>query len=97
MYQAQVSVRGIAPILQNRFTMETLQDLGTSAKKGTSKEDQALQWLKGMYVSPDGFLYQPANHLEASMVKAATEFIFKGKKTYKDHFRSWVYVQPDII
>src|SRR5262249_30754368 len=49
-----------------------------------------------LYCSPNGLLYQPANHFEGSMVRAAVKFPVKGKKgkSHKDNFKGYVNVSP---
>ncbi len=52
-----------------------------------------------MYVPRDDYVFQPAIHIEASMVKAAVNFKVSGGrgKTYKDRFRAHVFVTPEEV
>lgn len=52
-----------------------------------------------LYTLPDGRIYQPAEHILRSMVKAAVNFKIggRGRKTYKDIVLSSVFITPDAI
>lgn len=52
-----------------------------------------------MYVTPEGYLYQPATHVEGALQRAATTFKMKGKggKTWKETVKAYAYVQPEMI
>lgn len=101
-YSINASVKGIAPVIHHKFGTDILQSLMKSEKKLSSQEKYAKEWLTTMYVTADGYLFQPATHLEASMIKASTDFKVPGKggsirKSFKDYFKSWVRVEPDEI
>lgn len=83
----EVKIKGVAPLLQHRFVDES----GVKKKKMVydPKEDAE----KAAYKNEAGY-FEPNTHIKASMVKAATEFIYKGKKTYKDIIKSGVMVDP---
>jgi hypothetical protein len=97
MYKVNTAIQGVSPILQHKFGDATLDTLGENAKRRTAKADYSLEWMATMYVSSNGLLFQPAAHIEAAMVRAATNFIIKGRKTFKDAFKGFVYVTPDEI
>jgi hypothetical protein len=86
-------IKGSRPLLMNAFTGSG--DDGP-AKKGRiyNDEDEAR---KRLYLDPEGRVCQPATHLEASMVKSAGDFKFVGRKTYRDIFKSGIFVEPDLI
>lgn len=94
MKTIEVEITGIAPLLQNRFPME---EHGHNISKATKKvyvpEDEAKKCL---YIK-DGQIYQPAEHIFQSMVRAATDFKFSGKKTFKDVVTSCIAVEPEEI
>lgn len=98
MYQIDVSIRGVAPLLQHRFPLATLSTLMDGARRKTGSPDYSMEWLETMYIS-NGYLVQPATHIEGALVRAATGFRIKGSKnkTYKDLFRAYVLVEPDEI
>jgi hypothetical protein len=52
-----------------------------------------------MYATAEGYLYQPATHLEGALVKAAATFKIKGGrgKTWKDPMRAYCYAFPEQI
>jgi hypothetical protein len=86
-------IRGIRPLLMNAFT--------TNGEEGPSKKgrvyDDTEEAQKRLYLDSQGRICQPATHLEACMVKSASDFKFAGKKTYKDVFKSGVFVDPLMI
>lgn len=97
MYTIDASIRGTAGLLQHAFGAGQLGEIQKAAKVETVKRDYSLEWMDTMYRCPDGLLGQPASHIEGAMVKAATSFIRKSKKTYKDSIKAYLYVQPDMI
>lgn len=94
MKQIDVEITGIAPLLQNRFPVE---EHGHNISKATKKvyvpEDEAKKCL---YIR-DGKIYQPAEHIYQCMVRAATDFKFSGKKTFKDVITSGIIIEPEEI
>ncbi len=99
MYLADVSIRGLSPILQHRFAPATLEGLMQSGKKSIGKADYSMEWMETMYVNSGGLLFQPASHIEGAMVKAAARFKIPGgnRRTYKDVVRAYAYVKPDEV
>jgi len=90
-------IQGIRPLLQNRFPDETFEaESKVKTRVGSHKADDPQERL---YKLPDGRIYQPAEHILRSMVKAATNFTIggKGKKTYKDIIQSSVVITPEAI
>lgn len=98
MYTVDVEVTGIAPLLQNQFPVPTLEEMSSGGTKKTGATDYSEEWREKLYANGHG-VFQPAVHFEASMVKAAVAFRVKGqgRKTYKDLFKSSVFVTPDEI
>ena len=94
MKQIEVEITGIAPLLQNRFPTEAH---GTNISKATKKvyvpEDEAKKCL---YID-SGMVYQPAEHIFQSMIRAAVDFKFSGKKTFKDIITSSILIEPEKI
>jgi len=100
MYTINVKIKGISPLLQHRFPVPKLEDLGKGATKQTGASITDVdRWQEYLYMTKDGEIYQPASHIEGALVKAATSFKIqgKGRKTYKDLFRATVFVQPEQI
>lgn len=98
MQKIDVRIAGIAPLLQHRrpFPEEELENK-PEPRSGIPDWEQEAETSK--YQLDDGMLYQPADHLHASMVKAAVNFQIpgKGKKTFKDLTNAAVVVEPDAI
>ena len=99
MYKVEVQIRGTTPLLQHRFSLEQLSTLMQGATKRTGAPDYSLEWLGTMYVTQDGYLYQPAAQIEGALVAAGKLFKVKGQrsKTWKDAIRAYCYVVPDEI
>jgi hypothetical protein len=97
MEKISVKIQGISPLLQHRYRFA--DEIEESAKKRSGKKDYSLEWKSALYWDDLKGIVQPATHLEGAMIKAATSFIIpgRGKKTYKDLFRSAVFVSPDFI
>jgi len=89
----RVKIRGIAPLLQHRFPEP-------EKEKAERKKVGVVDWSKeveeALYRKPDGTIYEPSTHIEGAMIKAASSFQIpgRGKKTYKDLFKSAVIVEP---
>ncbi|MBN1121925.1 MAG: hypothetical protein JXJ17_12660 [Anaerolineae bacterium] len=99
MYTINVVVRGIVPLLQRRFAPETLDTMLRGSATKSIRVDYSSEWMTGMYIDDDGFLYEPATHLEGALVKAAASYRIKGQgyKTYRDVFRAQCQIAPDQI
>lgn len=94
MKTINVEITGIAPLLQNRFPMEDAgHNISKAKKKVYVPEDEAKKCL----YQKDGVIFQPAEHVYQSMVRAATDFKFSGKKTFKDVITSGIIVEPEEI
>lgn len=94
MKTIDVEITGIAPLLQNRFPIE---EQGQNKSKATKKVYNPEEEAKKCLYLRDGKVYQPAEHIYQSMVRAATDFKFSGKKTFKDVITSGVIVEPEEI
>lgn len=94
MKTIDVEITGIAPLLQNRFpTEEHGHNISKATKKIYVPEDEARKCL----YQRDGIIFQPAEHIYQSMIKASTDFKFSGKKTFKDVVTSSLVVEPEEI
>lgn len=96
MYEIHVRIEGISSILQNRFAPAELNNLMQGTTKKTGAIDYSNEWIQGMYINDNGYLYQPASHLEAALVQAAKAFKIKGRgnKTWSSVIRAYCYVKP---
>ncbi|MDM8520293.1 hypothetical protein QUF64_09615 [Anaerolineales bacterium HSG6] len=99
MYTIEVCITGTTPLLQHSFPEAQLNTMLEGSTKQTGSTDYSMEWLETMYRTVDGYLYQPASHVEGAMVKAAVSFKIKGKrgKTWKDAIRAYVYASPEQI
>ena len=99
MYNVNVKVKGVAPLLQHRFPMPELETMSKGGHKVTGAKDYTQEWRDYLYVNASGEVFQPAAHFEGAMVKSAVNFKITGRrgKTYKDLFRAAVFVTPDEI
>lgn len=96
-----VTIKGLVPLLQHRFSEEKLTKAKTTRTGDRTlteeaKKENASQYL---YTDKKGKLVQPSNHVEAAMIKVASEFRLAGagKKTYKDIVKAGVFVFPENI
>jgi hypothetical protein len=92
-----IEIEGIRPLLQNRFPEESFEaEAKTKRNVGTIKGDVPETKL---YKLPDGTIYEPAEHILGTLIKAATNFKVGGKrgKSYKDLIQSSVIITPDTI
>ena len=85
-----VQIVGTRPLLQNDSFEES-----TTVK--SSKVYDAQEEAKKRLILDGDVICQKASHLEGTMVKSAVDFKFKGKKTYKDLFKSAIFVNPRMI
>lgn len=95
MKQISVEIQGIAPLLQHRFaTEEHGQNTSRSKKK---VYDPKVEAEKCLYKNTKGEIYQPAEHIFQSMVRAAVDFKFEKRRTYKDIITSGIVIRPEEI
>lgn len=91
--EISVEVRGIAPLVQNKF----IEDKSETSRRKQKTYDDNEELEKRTYKNNKGELIQPAIHIKSSMVKSATAFKFEGKKTYKDIIRAGIIIDPSEI
>jgi len=99
MYQVNVKVQGTSVMLQHRFPIPTYEEMGSGGTKSTGAKDYREEWRQSLYVDDKNGVYQPANHFELAMVKAAVNFKVTGKrgKSYKDMVSANVVIDPEKI
>lgn len=99
MYKVNIAIEGTAPILHHKFGGDLLTELQAGSKRKTGSTDYSLEWMETMYAGADGYLFQPAAHIEGALVKAGSRFTIKGQKgrTYKDLTRAYAIVMPEEI
>jgi len=67
---------------------------GTGKTRSRKAFDKIKEAEEALYKTDKGVIHLPANHFEASMRAAATEFKYQGKKTYKEVFAREILVEP---
>lgn len=87
-----IKIKGLAPLLFNRFPDEDNADGKSGSKKRKPTKDEQVQ--ASMYFDENGKVYQPAEHFVGAMVKASTSFKLEGKKTYKDLVKGSLFIEP---
>ena len=95
MLKIDVTVRGTAPLLMNRFDDAAHPENESKKKQKVYKDKEEAE--ARLYLDNKENLVQPAIHFESAMIKAAAAFKFEGKKTYKDAFKGGIFVRPDLI
>lgn len=98
MQKYNVTIEGIAPLLQHKFGIEAQTESESQIKQQSGQRDYSGEWLATAYLD-DEQIIQPAEHIWRSMVKAAVNFKIKGRrgKTYKDMVMSCIVIEPDLI
>ena len=94
MVKIKVKVKGVSPLLMNKFTYDGGDEILKRGKKVYIPEEEAEVKT---YRTEEGKLYLPNTHFEASMVKAATDFKMTGRKTYKEYVKAGVFVEQEEI
>lgn len=92
-----VSIEGISPLLHARHPTpeqaEKIQLRSTGDGKKTKKITDEEQFEMHAYKSRGKYV-QPAEMIEAALVKAGTNWRMDGKKTYKDAFKAGLFIDP---
>jgi len=79
-----VTIKGVCPLLHHKFNPPKQ----TRQRKSKKVYDPKTEAEKGLYKNSEGVIYQPAEHLEGAIIKAATNFQMKGRKTYRDYAKA---------
>ena len=97
MREIEVTIRGVAPLLQHKMSLEEEAQLSSKTKKSTGQH-------KGD--DPETFLYkvkgticQPAEHILQAIIKRLGGYKIqgKGKKTYLEMGKGSLNIVPDMI
>lgn len=93
----KVRVVGVSSLLQHRYVFKDEKE--HHGKRRSGAENHQEEWKQSLYRENRIGIYQPALHLESAMIKAAANFQIpgRGKRTYKDLFKSAVFVSPEKI
>lgn len=94
MYTVNVSIRGISPLMQHRYSLTAAKQASPNA----GQPDHSQEWRQALYADKNG-IYQPSDHILGTMTKAAAAFKISGKrgKTFKDLIQSSIVITPDHI
>ena len=93
MEKAKVKIKGIAPLLMNRFVMEKDE---SEAKRRDMKFIPEEDAEKALYKNDKG-CYAPSTWIEASLRETAKEFKGKGRGSLKATILASVFVDPSEI
>jgi hypothetical protein len=98
MKKFKVKIKGISPMLHARHPSPKEEEdiLKRSAKGGKKLKSLSDQEAYDMhaYKNKKGEWIQPAEMIEAAMVKAAVAFKMEGKKTFKDAIKAGIIISP---
>ena len=98
MKKFNVTIEGIAPLLQAKHLSP--EEEKVMLQKENSKQVKAKdltnqeQFDMHAYKNKKKQFIQPAEMIEAAMVKGATNFKLEGKKTYKDVIKGGIFIEP---
>ena len=97
MKTVNVSIKGVAPLLQHKMSLATEAQLVSKTKKssGQSKGDDPIDSL---YVV-DGKIVEPAEHILLAVIKRLSSYKIqgKGKKTFKEIGIGSLCIEPEFI
>jgi hypothetical protein len=100
MKQIEVGIQGVSPYLMHRFGGTDASELDNArGKRSVGAPDYSLEAEKALYKNEQG-IYVPSRQVEASMIKASSNFQIpgKGKKTFKDLLKGFVFIEePELI
>ncbi len=95
MKRIEIEITGVAPLLHNRFPTEDHgQNISKAKKKVYVPTEEAERKL---YKDEKGNIVHPAEHIFQSIRRAATDFKFDKRKSFKDVIVSGIIVTPDMI
>jgi len=92
MVKYKVKIKGKAPLLMNKFSVE--EKTTSRAKKVYVPEKEAE---RKTYRTEKGKLFLPSTHFKAAMVKAATDFKMTGRKSYKEYIKAGLFIDETEI
>jgi hypothetical protein len=86
----EVQIRGVRPLLQNKFTDPTIANVLSAENSKTVGQVEAS---KRLYKNEAGVICQPAKHLESAIFESAQMMKMPGLSFY----RSNVLITPEFI
>lgn len=91
--EIKVSVKGTAPLLLHKY----VEADATTSKKKKKIYIPAEEAEKVCYRTEDGQIYIPSTHFKGCMIKSGVDFIYSGRKTYKEYIKSGVFFKEKEI
>ena len=88
----KVVIKGVTPLLQNRFAGE--ETVGTTKKRSTTSKENDVE--DTLYKFPKGKVYQPAECIRQALIEAGKAFK-KGKSNLSKTFASFITITPEAI
>ena len=97
MKKYNVRIRGIRPLIHNRYDLDEAQKKRKKQKGSTFNPEKEVE--KSLYRNTKGEIYQPADHIEGALIKTGPKFVIPNasRKTYKDRMKSQIFVSPSQI
>lgn len=90
----EVRIKGVSPLLQNRFaTADEVENKPTKRKSVTMLENAVENTV---YKLPDGTVYQPGESIKQAIIEAGKAFK-KGRANMSKTFASFVIITPEAI
>jgi len=92
MKKYKVQIKGITPLLQNKPEEYGFDEQWIEKKATTDWEKDAL---KKLYMTNNGTIYQPGEHIEQSIIEAGKKIKLKGagRSTYSKLFGSMISIE----
>lgn len=94
MLDYAVKIRGIVPLLINRYPIDATGITKKKPKGTLFNAKEAVE--KCLYRNAKGEIYQPSDHIEGALIKVGSSINIAGagKKTYKDQMKTNIQVLP---
>jgi hypothetical protein len=89
----KVSVKGTAPLLLHKYA-EVDNSTSKKKKKVYVPQEEAERVC---YRTEDGKIYIPSTHFKGCMIKSGVDFVYSGRKTYKDYIKSGIFFKEKEI
>jgi len=87
-----VEIKGMSPLLFNRFPDEDNPDDKSNRKTANLNKEEQVE--KSLYRDDKGDVYSPADHIIGAMIKAGSAFKLTGKQTFGNVMKAGIFVEP---
>ncbi len=91
--EIKVSVKGTAPLLLHKF----VEADATTSKKKKKVYVPTEEAEKVCYRTEDGQVFIPSTHFKGAMIKSGVDFVYSGRKTYKEYIKSGIFFKEKEI